>query len=139
MKTKRKNHNFFLQQAEQDEVYALCQQIKCRADVQVIQQPTAQTLMLPVDDPVNQGSFYGGEVLVSSAIARVNDVDGWAMVMDENPVSALSLAILDAACAAGVEQKAIEKLVLQGEERHKQNIKNSETEVAATKVSFDLM
>ncbi|HID03968.1 MAG TPA: phosphonate C-P lyase system protein PhnG [Desulfobacterales bacterium] len=136
---KRENHNFFLQQAAQDEIYALCQQIRCRADVQVLQQPTAQTLMLPVTDPVNKGSFYGGEVLVSSAIVRVNDVDGWAMVMDEMPVSALSLAILDAAWAAGVEKNSIDKLVHQGEERHKQNIKKSETEVAATRVSFDLM
>lgn len=136
---KRENHNFFLQQAEQDQIYALCQQIKCRADVQVIQRPTAQTLMLPVEDPVNRGSFYGGEVLVSSAIARVNDVDGWAMVMDENPVSALSLAILDAAWAAGVEKKSIGKLVHQGEKRHKQIIKKNETDIRATRVSFDLM
>lgn len=135
----REKHNFFLQQAKQDEIYALCQQIKCRADVQIIQRPTAQTLMLPVNDPVNQGSFYGGEVLVSSAIVRVNNVDGWAMVMDEMPVSALSLAILDAAWAAGVEQNSIDRLVLQGEKRHKENIKNTETEVAATRVSFDLM
>ena len=136
---KRENHNFYLQQAKQDEIYSLCQQIKCREKVQIIQQPTAQTLMLPVDDPVNQGTFYGGEVLVSNAIVRVNEVDGWAMVMDETPVSALSLAILDAAYAAGVEQKAIDRLVQQGKDRHEQQIQNTETKVAATRVSFDLI
>jgi alpha-D-ribose 1-methylphosphonate 5-triphosphate synthase subunit PhnG len=136
---KRENNNFYLQQAEQDEINTLSQQIKCRANVQIIQQPTAQTLMLPIDDPVNQGTFYGGEVLVSSAIVQVNDVDGWAMVMDDTPVLALSIAILDAAYAAGVEQEAIAKLVQQGRQRHEQNLQNTQTEVAATKVSFDLM
>ncbi|MBL4902823.1 phosphonate C-P lyase system protein PhnG [Desulfocapsa sp. AH-315-G09] len=136
---KRENHNFYLQLAEQDELNALSQQIQRLANVQIIQQPTAQTLMLPVDDPVNQGTFYGGEVLVSSAIVQVNDVDGWAMVMDDGQALALSLAILDAAYAAGVEQEAIAKLVQQGRKRHEENLRNTQTEVTATKVSFDLM
>lgn len=135
----REDLNFYLQQVDSDAVFSLGQKIKWCAEVQIVQQPTEQTLMLPVADPVNQGSFYGGEALVTSAIVRVNKSEGWAMVMDRQEGLALNIAILDGAYAAGVEEKAIVFLAKKGKEIHEKNIKKVEKQVAATRVSFDLL
>ncbi|MEA2115766.1 MAG: phosphonate C-P lyase system protein PhnG [Thermodesulfobacteriota bacterium] len=130
---------FYLQRAEPEEISILCQQIRQQADIRIIQQPTEQTLMLPLVDPVNQGSFYGGEVLVTSAIVRVNEVDGWSMIMDDQSELACNIAILDGAFTACIEKKAIKSLAAKGREHHEQDLRDTESQVSATRVSFDLM
>ncbi|MCF8056390.1 MAG: phosphonate C-P lyase system protein PhnG [Desulfocapsa sp.] len=135
----REELNFFLQQVDSDALFALVQKVQCCSEVQVIQQSTEQTLMLPVTDPVTQGTFYGGEVLVNSAIVRVNTVEGWAMVLDQHPTRALHIAILDGAYAAEVEKEAIVDLAGKGQKLHGQMNKDVDRQVASTRVSFDLM
>lgn len=135
----REELNFYLQQAEPDEISALCQRIRHQADVRIIQQPNEQTLMLPFADPVNQGSFYGGEVLVTSAVVRVNEVDGWSMVLDDPPDLARNIAILDGAYAACIEEDEIRKLAVRAKNRYEKNLSQTQSQVNATRVSFDLM
>lgn len=135
----REQLNFFLQQADDRELTALCVRIEEEAEVELLQKPTAQTLLVPVRDPVNGGSFIGGEVLVTSAVVHVNEVGGWAMVMDDNPPLAVSVATLDAAFAAKVRMDEIVRLALQGRDRHEQEMSERNYRVKCTKVAFDLL
>lgn len=135
----REDLNFLLQNAPMEEINGLCDQIKERAAVKVVQKPTPQTLMVPVKDPINGGEFLGGEVLVTSAIVQVDGNNGWAMVMDDSSELALHLAIIDGAFGAGI---AVDDIVRVGElgrwayntEKEKLN-----GQVASTRVAFDLL
>ena len=135
----REQLNFFLQQADGTELKALCVRIEEEAEVELLQKPTAQTLLVPVDDPVNGGSFLGGEVLVTSAIVHVNEVGGWAMVMDDDPAMAISVATLDAAFAARIRLDEIVRLALQGRDLHEGKTNERNCRVETTKVAFDLL
>lgn len=135
----RESLPFLLQQVGEAERVSLIDKIESCNDVQVIQQSTAQTMILPIEDPVSEGLFYGGEVLVSSAIVRVNGVEGWGMAMDEQLGLALHLAIVDGAWAAGVERDTIVSLLVTGQEIYNRETEQQNRQVAATRVSFDLM
>ncbi len=121
------------------ELSLLAEKVGESGDIQIIQQPATETLMVPVNDPVNNGSFFAGEALVSSAVVQVNKVNGWAMVLDDKADFALNIAILDGAYGAGVEQDSIRRLAAQGKENHRQQKSKREKKVGSTKVSFDLM
>ena len=136
---KREDLNFYLQHADLAEVQTISQRIRNMARVELIQQATPQTLMLPVSDPVNRGLFYGGEVLVTSVIVQVNGVNGWAMVMDEGEDLAFDLAVLDGGYAAGIEREEIEDLVGRARGNYAAEMAQIAADVAATRVSFDLM
>ncbi|MBU1138898.1 MAG: phosphonate C-P lyase system protein PhnG [Proteobacteria bacterium] len=135
----REELNFYLQQADLRGVADLSHRIEAEQQVLLIQKPMAQTLLLPVQDPVASGSFYGGEILVTSVIVRVNGCDGWAMVMDEEEDLAFHIAVLDGAWAAGLERSAIEQLAWQGRVGHEQRCREQAAEIDKTRVSFDLM
>jgi alpha-D-ribose 1-methylphosphonate 5-triphosphate synthase subunit PhnG len=135
----REHLNFYLQQADPKSLSDLCNKVEENAMVTLLQEPTLQTLLLPVADPVSKGSFYAGEILVTSAIVQVEESKGWAMVMDEDPELARSVAVLDAAYAADMERKAIIALVENGKIRHERKTQELASQVEATRVSFDLL
>lgn len=135
----REDLNFYLQQADPLALQELCQKVRERTAVTVLQEPTLQTLLLPVADPVSRGAFYAGEVLVTSAIVQVAGSKGWAMVIDEALELAGRIAILDAAFAADIERPAIARLAHDGRVRHAEKTRSLASQVAATRVSFDLM
>jgi alpha-D-ribose 1-methylphosphonate 5-triphosphate synthase subunit PhnG len=135
----REQLNHFLQQVPHEEILSLSSVIEQQVSVELIQKPVAQTLLVPVRDPVNRGSFIGGEVLVTSAIVRVNEVNGWSMVMDENHEIAVAAAILDGAFAAGIQREEIVRLARRGKDRMEKKDTERNAKVNATRVSFDLL
>ncbi len=135
----REELNFYLQQVDPELLFSVKEKIEFNANVKVVQEPLEETVMLPVTDPVSKGSFYSAEVMVTSAIVRVNETSGWSMVLDANKKLALHIAILDGAHAAGIETVAITELILAGKESHSLRNKKISEQVAATHVSFDLM
>ncbi len=135
----REQLNYFLQQAPSHLVASLCENIGQEATIELIQKPTSQTLLVPVADPINQGTFISGEVLVSSAIVQVNGVNGWAMVMDDNPALATSLAVLDGAYAADIRKTEIVQLAEQGQQEIDSQHADINAKVNSTRVSFDLL
>ena len=136
---KREELNFFLQKVPEAELGALCEKVTSKAQVALIQKPTQQTLLLPVKDPITNGEFISGEVLVTSAIVQVNSVNGWAMVMDQQSELARLIATLDGAFAAGVYTQQIIRLVEQGKDTWEDELAEENQKVEDTRVSFDLM
>ena len=135
----REQLNYFLQQVEVEELLALSDAVEKQAEVELLRKPTSQTLLVPVHDPINQGSFISGEILVTSALVQVNTINGWSMVMDDTPETAVSIAILDGAFAAGILREEIQQLALRGKENTEKEQAELNTRVHATRVAFDLL
>jgi alpha-D-ribose 1-methylphosphonate 5-triphosphate synthase subunit PhnG len=135
----REHLNFYLQKADPVLLKSLCGRVEASQTVTLLQEPTLQTLLLPVADPVTRGSFYAGEILVTSAIVQIGSTKGWAMVMDEAPELAQRVAVLDAAYAADIEKEAIAALVENGRARYEQTTRELASQVETTRVSFDLL
>lgn len=135
----REELNFYLQHADPDELLALCQKIEGRAKVVQVKKPTPQTLLVPVADPVNGGTFYGGEVLVTSALVQVNGVNGWSMVIDDKPELAHLVAVLDAALASGTAKEEIYALASRGQAIWTGRAAEEAAAVRATRVAFELL
>jgi alpha-D-ribose 1-methylphosphonate 5-triphosphate synthase subunit PhnG len=136
---KREDLNYYLQNVPEQEILQLCEKINSEARVEIIQKPTRQTLLLPVKDPINKGSFFSGEVLVTSTIVQVNNENGWAMVLDENNDLSRAVAILDGAFAAGILQQPILRLAEKGKNVIRDEEEKINRKVEETRVSFDLM
>lgn len=135
----REELNFFMQKSPAQNISNLCRAIRERASVEQIQKPTPQTLLVPVRDPINGGTFLGGEVLVTSAITQVNDNNGWAMVMDDNPQLAADLAIIDGAFAGGICTDEIIHIAKQGQQAYEEEKARVNAQIAETRVAFDLL
>lgn len=135
----REEINFFLQKVPVQELYALSGRIELENEVNIIQIPTQQTLLVPVKDPVTGGAFYGGEVLGTSTIVQVNGINGWALVMDKDIQRSKSIAVLDGAFAANIYKDEIVSLAEQGKQFFEINKKKINRKADDTRVSFDLM
>jgi alpha-D-ribose 1-methylphosphonate 5-triphosphate synthase subunit PhnG len=135
----REQLNYYLQHAGLDELLVLQKHIEEHANVELIQKPIAQTLLVPVRDPINQGSFISGEVLTTSAIVQVSEVNGWSMVLDQNHELAVAVAIMDGAFAAGIDKDEIIALARRGKENIEKEHAQLNARVKATRVAFDLL
>ncbi len=135
----REQLNFSLQHVAEEEIIALRQAVEELAPVELIQKPVAQTLLVPVRDPINNGRFISGEVLVTSAIVKVGEFKGWAMVMDDTPERAVAGAVLDAAFAAGICKKEITALARKGRSLLEEEHSRLNARVQSTRVAFDLL
>ena len=135
----REQLNYYLQHVEFEELLVVQKRIEEQTNVELIQKPIAQTLLVPVRDPINEGSFFSGEVLTTSAIVQVNSVSGWSMVMDVNHDLAVAVAILDGAFAAEVNREEVVELARRGKEKIEQEHARLNARVKATRVAFDLL
>ncbi len=130
---------YYLQNVAREDLTHLQQRIENQARVELIQKPVSQTLLVPVRDPINEGSFISGEVLVTSAIVQVDGTNGWGMVMDDNQDLAITVAIMDGAFAAGVCREQVVELAMSGRQNVEKEHASLNAQVQTTKVSFDLL
>jgi len=135
----REQINESLQFLPLDELTELCRIIEGNSRVERLRKPTLQTMLLPVTDPITGGSFYCGEILVTSAITRVNGHNGWSMVLDDNPELADTIALIDAAFAADLYHTEIAALVASGSLRKSTLDADERMKTEATRVAFDLL
>lgn len=153
MQIQREQLNFILQSALLDELENLAQKIQTHFTLEILQNPTQQTLMLPVKDPISGGEFYAGEVLVTTSLVALQDKDsvntkaqGFAMVLYDNPKHSLYIAIIDAYYGLSLESnlqdsitQEIQALVVKTQEKIKQAQMLKNHEVDKTRVNFELM
>ena len=136
---KREEINDLAQLVQIEKLEKLYKKIEENYKVKILTQATEQTLLVPVKDPISGGSFYAGEVLVTSTIVQVEEVKGWSMVMDLNEEISLYTAVLDASFEANICKEEIESLLIDAKNIKEENIKNTNRKVNSTRVSFDLM
>lgn len=110
---KREELNYILQEAKLEDIKHLHKKIDKKYKVVVINKPTSQTLLVPVKDPISEGSFYAGEALVTSTIVEVNKQKGWSMVLDDNEKLSLYIATIDAVFDSKEFKNEIEEIYKQ--------------------------
>lgn len=108
------------------------------ATVVPLQEPLTELVLMETADPVEGGSFYLGEVLVTSALLEVDGRVGVAVVVGDEPERARAAAAIDAAMQVpGVdwlaEELAAEERALAERERREWAL------VARTRVRFETM
>ncbi len=136
---KREALNYTFQQSKRSAIEALFRKIEKQYPIKILQQPTAQTLLQPVIDPVSKSPFYAGEILVTSSIVQIENAKGWAMVMDDDEELSLMIATLDACFEAGLFYEEMHMLYAKTEHKMAKELAKSNQCAHATKVSFDLM
>ena len=136
---KRENINYFAQLVKIEELKKLYEKIDENYGVKVLTAPTEQTLLVPVKDPISNGSFYAGEVLVTSTIVQVENIKGWAMVMDNNEELSLYIAALDACFEANIYKDEITNILENAKNDNEEKNKKTNQKVNSTRVSFDLL
>ncbi len=135
----REDINDLLQELEATDLAPVVDQIQKKAEIRILQNPTQQTLMVPVGDPVSNTDFYCGEVLTTSAVVQVEGHNGWAMVLDNKPDLTLAIAILDGAWAADLHKDSIRRLILAATVKRVRQQEQQAKAGQATTVHFDLM
>ncbi len=144
----RESLNFILQYADSEQLNAIINLIKNKHNIDILQPPTQQTLMLPVKDPISGGEFYAGEVLVTTSLICMyigeNRVQGWAMVLDDDKELSLQIAIIDGYYGFYENREdniksSIIELVMQTNEQKESRQKRINQEIDSTRVNFELM
>ncbi len=137
----REDLNFILQMADLKKLKKLYENIKNRFKIDIVQAPTQQTLLQPIKDPISKGEFYGGEILVTTAIVAIKDVKckGWAMVLDDNKELSLYIATCDAVFEDGYFKDDIKRLIEETKIDIKIKEKEQNRKINSTRVNFDLM
>ena len=136
---KREDINILCQEVDIKKLENIYKIINKNHKIRVLTKASEQTLLVPVKDPISNGSFYAGEVLVTSTILEVNKTKGWSMVMDSNYDLSLYTAVLDACFEADIYKKEIINLLEEANKDKNKKIKMRNKKVNSTKVSFDLM
>lgn len=136
---KREDINNLAQLVKTEELKKLYEKIDENYGVKVLTAPTEQTLLVPVKDPISNGSFYAGEVLVTSTIVQVENIKGWAMVMDNNEELSLYIAALDACFEANIYKDEITNILENAKNDNEEKNKKTNQKVNSTRVSFDLL
>jgi alpha-D-ribose 1-methylphosphonate 5-triphosphate synthase subunit PhnG len=136
---KREDINNFAQLVKIEELKKLYEKIDEKYGVKVLSAPTEQTLLVPVKDPISNGSFYAGEVLVTSTIVQVENTKGWSMVMDSNEELSLYIASLDACFDANIYVDEITNILENAKNDNEEKNRKTNQKVNSTRVSFDLL
>lgn len=136
---RREDINELAQLVDINKLESFYKEIDENYKIKVLTKPTEQTLLVPVKDPISGGSFYAGEVLVTSTIVQVEQTKGWSMVMDLNEKISLYTAVLDACYEADINKEKIVSLLLDAKKAKQESLERTNKKVNSTRVSFDLM
>ena len=98
----KKRFSKILAKADRQDVAALSTSIRETYRPVVIKEPGKTLTMIKMREPVKQSLFYIGEVIVCEAAVELDGVRGIAVLMGDDTVKALDMAIIDAAINKGV-------------------------------------
>ena len=98
-----------LARADRSEVAALSADIQKAFRPVIVKEPAKTLTMIKLRDPVKQGVFYIGEVIVCEATVEIEGVQGVAVTMGDDTDKVLDMAIIDAAVNMAVFSN-VEKL-----------------------------
>ena len=91
-----------LARADRNEVAALSAEIQQTYRPVIVKEPGKTLTMIKLRDPIKQGMFYIGEVIVCEAMVEIDGIQGISVLMGDDADKALDMAIIDAAANKGV-------------------------------------
>jgi len=106
----------------------------------VVEEPRGGLVMLKLRETAKNSLFYMGELLVTEAKVQIEGRMGLGIIAGDDPEAARDLAVIDAACNAGVpETGEWEGLLLAEEERIAVREAQESARIARTTVDFESM
>ena len=123
--------------ADKSDVAALSADIQKTYRPVIVKEPGKTLTMIKLRDPVKQGMFYIGEVIVCEAAVEIDGVQGISVLMGDDAEKALDMAIIDAAVNKGVFD-GFEKLAELEEKQHIREMKEH-VMTLKTMVNFESM
>lgn len=87
-----------------EELLQMADEIKGKYPVEWISRPQEGLTMIKVRETAKQTLFYLGEVLITEARVRIGGVIGLGVVTGSRPGLCEALAVVDAACRAGLPE-----------------------------------
>jgi alpha-D-ribose 1-methylphosphonate 5-triphosphate synthase subunit PhnG len=118
----------------------LCRRVEASRRVEDIEEPGGALVMLKLRESARNGLFYIGELLVTEAKVRVEGVVGIGVVSGDRPEAARELAVVDAACNAGLAETADwDPLLVEEAGRIERREAVEASRVALTRVAFESM
>ncbi|NLL63304.1 MAG: phosphonate C-P lyase system protein PhnG [Ruminococcaceae bacterium] len=91
-----------LVRADRSDVATLSKNIQKSYKPIIVKEPAKALAMIKLRDPVKQGLFYLGEVIVCEAVVEIDGEQGIAVIMGDDADKVLDMAIIDAAVKLGV-------------------------------------
>ena len=91
-----------LVRADRADIAALSADIQKTHRPVIVKEPAKTLTMIKLRDPVKQGLFFIGEVIVCEAAVEIDGVQGISVLMGDDADKALDMAIIDAAVNKGV-------------------------------------
>lgn len=127
-----------LARADREEVIQLGNKLKqeCHS-VTVVKKPEKTLTMIKMREPVKNSLFYLGEIIVTEATVTLDGSTGVAVTMGDDFDKTLSMAMIDAACNAGVFH--YEELLLAWESEQHLQMEKENAMMQKTKVDFHSM
>ena len=118
----------------------LSARVEGRRSISVVEEPRGGLVMLKLRETAKNSLFYMGELLVTEAKVQIEGRMGLGIIAGDDPEAARDLAVIDAACNAGVpETGEWEGLLLAEEERIAVREAQESARIARTTVDFESM
>lgn len=133
----KKRMSKIMVKADREDIIKQAEMIKKNNRVVIIKEPEKVLTMIKMREPVKESLFYLGEVIVTEALVKVNDVAGMAVAMGDDYEKTLAMAIIDAAYNAGAF--ADEEFLLRLEEKQIEREEKENALFAKTMVNFNTM
>ena len=126
-----------LVKADRNDVAALSADIQKTYRPVIVKEPAKTLTMIKLRDPVKQGLFFIGEVIVCEAAVEIDGVQGISVLMGDAADKALDMAIIDAAVNKGVFI-GMDKLA-ELEKKQNERVMQENTMHLKTMVNFESM
>ena len=118
----------------------LAREITDAYPVSEVEAPHNGLVMMKMRETARNSLFYLGELLVSEAKVAVGNSFGLGVIAGNDPEAALDLAVIDAACNAGLpETAAWDSLLLDMEKTITSRRAVEDAKISQTLVSFETM
>lgn len=137
---KRRARTEILIKGSRETAKALCNEIENKYKISVVDEPNNGLVMIKMREDAKKSLFYLGEVLVTEAKVQINNKLGLGIVRGTDSELAYWLAVIDAACNAGLKETEKWDIVLENEQKKIiKEIQRQQSKILKTKVSFDTM
>ncbi|MCL2493460.1 MAG: phosphonate C-P lyase system protein PhnG [Clostridiales bacterium] len=113
-----------LAKADRHTVAALSAEIQKTCDPVILKEPDKTLAMIKMREPVREGLFYLGEVIVCEAAVEIDGVKGFAVLMGDDTEKVLDMAVIDAAVNKGIFSR-MDMLFALEKEQHDQTMREN--------------
>jgi len=91
-----------MNKSPREKVIELAGEIEKDHTITIVKKPAKTLVMLKMREPVANSEYFLGELLACEAMVKIGDSRGMAVTAGDDFEKVLAMAIIDAACNAGI-------------------------------------